>query len=540
CDCKRPSSSLAWVLDSLVDEYISVPEELIAATAAHALVATRTLVEGSGALTLAAVLFRLVRVRPDEKVAVVVTGGNIEIQALLKCLKYGARALGSGFSIQLKLNNTPGQLQQIVSLAVRSSIQIRRVRYLERASELAPSRASIVVDCFSNGFGSQVRFLSAMATQLGIEATILGRKSVPQHNLIYREIDIRVRRLQDRQARALAQAETRWLEEEHKRREKADQVPPASEHVNTIRDNPSLTPRPSTPNPPLAKRPAGEGGSSVSPAPGVVDLTLEGEERGRERERDLPMPIGNQGGRDRQRPLPLSASVSARASSETSRPQAASSMAGFGNQEREREGEREREREEEQRQRASTHASPSSLRATLRPVEALKVRDLMRDRELVPVRDNGAVGDRIMLYHSSSVEKRREVEHQRRQVMKQIGKLARSHDDTATPAVDGTSTPAAKAPSDPSQSPTPEASVNARIGNGDVAMMTQQQRQRKRRPSLLGVSGSINRDRLPGMQRNGSDGRIALDSHMASLVRRHNPEDEDSHDTEASPELPED
>lgn len=91
------------MLRDLVDEYVTVRENEIAAygiltlgtsthklsvcfffrsTIVHLMEYTHTLSEGAGCLGLAALLYGKVKVQPNEKVCVVICGGNIDMGTL--------------------------------------------------------------------------------------------------------------------------------------------------------------------------------------------------------------------------------------------------------------------------------------------------------------------------------------------------------------------------------------------------------------------------------------------------------------------------
>jgi len=73
-------------IEKYVDEFVIVTEDEIATTIALLAERAKTVCEGAGAAPVAAVLNHKFNFRPDEKIACVVSGGNIELQMLSRCI----------------------------------------------------------------------------------------------------------------------------------------------------------------------------------------------------------------------------------------------------------------------------------------------------------------------------------------------------------------------------------------------------------------------------------------------------------------------
>src|SRR5439155_22951321 len=75
---KRPGEVTLPILRELVDEIVEVSDDEIARGIFFASQNNRLVVEGGGAASLAALLAHKVNISPDEKVCVVLSGGNID------------------------------------------------------------------------------------------------------------------------------------------------------------------------------------------------------------------------------------------------------------------------------------------------------------------------------------------------------------------------------------------------------------------------------------------------------------------------------
>jgi threonine dehydratase len=71
---------------------------------------SRTLSEGAGCLGLAALMNKKIQVKPNEKVCIVICGGNIDMTTLKQIYEYGLRSLGRFFTVNLTTNDAPGKM----------------------------------------------------------------------------------------------------------------------------------------------------------------------------------------------------------------------------------------------------------------------------------------------------------------------------------------------------------------------------------------------------------------------------------------------
>lgn len=74
-------------IEKLVDEFVVVTEDEIAAAIALLAERSKIICEGAGASPFAAVLHHKFNFRPDEKVCCVLSGGNIELPMLSRCIE---------------------------------------------------------------------------------------------------------------------------------------------------------------------------------------------------------------------------------------------------------------------------------------------------------------------------------------------------------------------------------------------------------------------------------------------------------------------
>jgi threonine dehydratase len=102
------------ILDETLDDRVSVSDDEIAQALVLCVERTKFLVEGAGAVGLAALLAG--RVAGSDPVAVVLSGGNIDATTLISVLRHGLTQAGRFLAIRLLIPDRPGQLRDVLDL----------------------------------------------------------------------------------------------------------------------------------------------------------------------------------------------------------------------------------------------------------------------------------------------------------------------------------------------------------------------------------------------------------------------------------------
>ncbi|EGC29058.1 threonine ammonia-lyase [Dictyostelium purpureum] len=185
---KMPGGVHTQVLHDMVDEYVTVSENEIASTIVHLLYNSRTVSEGAGCLGLAALMHHKIKVRKDEKVVVIICGGNIDMSTLRQVYEYGLRSLGRSFTIHLTTWDYPGTLSKIIGLAARAELKVREIRHIRGGGNINWNEVIISLSFYSNSFNHQNFFLSLLA-QEGLFPKIVGRKYIKDSEVVYKIFD---------------------------------------------------------------------------------------------------------------------------------------------------------------------------------------------------------------------------------------------------------------------------------------------------------------------------------------------------------------
>jgi threonine dehydratase len=112
----------------LVDGVVTVSEEEIARAILHLLEKEKTVVEGAGAVGVAALLDHKVRLE-GRRVAVVVSGGNIDVNLVARIIERGLVKEGGVVRISVALMDKPGQLARVSSIIANHRANVIEVHH---------------------------------------------------------------------------------------------------------------------------------------------------------------------------------------------------------------------------------------------------------------------------------------------------------------------------------------------------------------------------------------------------------------------------
>jgi threonine dehydratase len=111
---KHPGVLPGSILEHVLEDTISVSDEEISEALVLCVERTKLLVEGAGAVGLAALLAG--RVPGTGSVTVVLSGGNIDATTLISVLRHGLTEAGRFLAIRLLIPDRPGELRNILDL----------------------------------------------------------------------------------------------------------------------------------------------------------------------------------------------------------------------------------------------------------------------------------------------------------------------------------------------------------------------------------------------------------------------------------------
>ena len=105
------------ILDRTLDEIITVSDDEISEALVLCVERTKLLVEGAGAVGLAALLAG--RVPGSGSVAIVLSGGNIDATTLISVLRQGLTESGRFLAVRMLIPDRPGELRDVLDVVAR-------------------------------------------------------------------------------------------------------------------------------------------------------------------------------------------------------------------------------------------------------------------------------------------------------------------------------------------------------------------------------------------------------------------------------------
>jgi threonine dehydratase len=137
---KRPGELTFAMIRELVDDVVTVTDAEIGQAIVHLLERSKAVVEGAGAVALAAVLAGRVTGR---RVAAVLSGGNVDTPLLMQVIRFGLTNQGRYLVIRTRLIDRPGQLMELLKVIADAHVNILVVSHHRESVEVAVAETGI-------------------------------------------------------------------------------------------------------------------------------------------------------------------------------------------------------------------------------------------------------------------------------------------------------------------------------------------------------------------------------------------------------------
>jgi threonine dehydratase len=161
---KSPGALTLPVIRALVDDVVLVSEDDIEQAILMLLEIEKTVVEGAGAVGLAAVLKDRERFA-GKKVGLVLCGGNIEPLVLAEIIQRGMVKSGRLARLRVNVRDVPGALAEVAALLGRLGANIDEVQHQRAFTPLSVEKVQIDVVVQTRGAAHVEAVLAAMRAQ---------------------------------------------------------------------------------------------------------------------------------------------------------------------------------------------------------------------------------------------------------------------------------------------------------------------------------------------------------------------------------------
>ncbi len=148
---KRVGRKTFPIVRELVDEVVLVEEEEIAQAIVALLERTKLLVEGAGAVTLAALLNGRVKDLSGKTVCLL-SGGNIDVRTISIVVERGLLAAGRYLKLKVQLADVPGSLAQLSADVAATRANIYLISHDRRSIALPLGRTEVSLELETRGY----------------------------------------------------------------------------------------------------------------------------------------------------------------------------------------------------------------------------------------------------------------------------------------------------------------------------------------------------------------------------------------------------
>lgn len=141
---KRPGEHTFPLVQRYVDDMLTVDETEIARTMLMLLERNKLLVEGSGAVSLAALLNQKLPIK-NKKVVPIISGGNVDVSFISRIIERGMVEAGRFMRFNTILKDKPGNLEKVLQVVTKHEGNILDIAFSHMGNKIYPSYAQLSI-----------------------------------------------------------------------------------------------------------------------------------------------------------------------------------------------------------------------------------------------------------------------------------------------------------------------------------------------------------------------------------------------------------
>ncbi|MDT7900553.1 MAG: threonine ammonia-lyase [Acidianus sp.] len=142
---KTPSKLTFDIISELVDDIVLVDDDEIACAMSLLLERAKTLVEGAGAASLAAIISSKIKLNPSQKVVSILSGGNVDLSLLSHIIEKNLYKIKRIVKVKVIVPDKPGYLNKVLSYVTKIRGNIIDVVHDRISSDVKPGYTKIYV-----------------------------------------------------------------------------------------------------------------------------------------------------------------------------------------------------------------------------------------------------------------------------------------------------------------------------------------------------------------------------------------------------------
>jgi threonine dehydratase len=138
---KKPGELTMSILDSVLDDLVSVSDEEISDAIVVLLERTKLVVEGAGAVGVAALLAG--KVQGSGCTVPVLSGGNIDATLLISVMRHGLAVAGRFLVLRTRVPDRPGELARLLTLLAEERVNVVEVEHQREGAGLPVAETGV-------------------------------------------------------------------------------------------------------------------------------------------------------------------------------------------------------------------------------------------------------------------------------------------------------------------------------------------------------------------------------------------------------------
>jgi threonine dehydratase len=158
---KRPGDFTLPIVERYVDEVVTVSDDQVAEAMVLLLERSKLVVEGAGAVAVAALMHGRVDVGDAGVVCAVLSGGNVDASLLSECIRLGETAAGRRMVLSTVVPDRPGALAGLLRVVADCGANVVDVEHLRDGIDLHVRETAIKLVLQTRGTENNLELLNA-------------------------------------------------------------------------------------------------------------------------------------------------------------------------------------------------------------------------------------------------------------------------------------------------------------------------------------------------------------------------------------------
>jgi threonine dehydratase len=160
---KHPGELTTSILDSVLDDMVHVVDEEITEAIVLLMERSKIVVEGAGAVGVAAILAG--RVGGEGPAVAVLSGGNIDPTLLISVMRHGLTVAGRYLVVRTRIPDRPGELIKLLQLCAEKRVNVISVEHHREGMHISVAETEVELTVATRDLAHGVDLIAALVDQ---------------------------------------------------------------------------------------------------------------------------------------------------------------------------------------------------------------------------------------------------------------------------------------------------------------------------------------------------------------------------------------